>query len=145
MSLLVRLIPTPIPANPHPFVNSLGTWVGFFRGGVVFFNIEINIKIYNILLDQKNRPRVFNYMQDEQEVIWLKAANMKAKGLSARNKDMKYLIKMLQDELKKTKEYINSECRRPDFEYNKDINKALDWNPRRSLRFITQIKNETQT
>ena len=84
-------------------------------------------------------------MQDEQEVMWLKAANMKAKRLSARNKDMKYLIKMLQDELKKTKEYINSECRRPDFDYDKDINKALDWNPRRSLRFITQIKNETKT
>ena len=84
-------------------------------------------------------------MQDEQEVIWLKGLNMQLNKCKARNKDMKYLVKMLQDELKKTKKYINSECRRPDFDYNKNINKALDWNPKRSLRFITQIKNETKT
>ena len=131
--------------NPHPFPNSIRYFKRRRRRGVPFFNIEINNRIYIILLDQKNRPRVFNYMQDEQEFMWLKQASMRLKKSQARNSDMKYLIKMLQDELKKTKEYINSECRRPDFEYNKHINKALDWNPRRSLRFVTQIKNETET
>ena len=67
---------------------------------------------------------------------------MKAKKLRARNKDMKYLIKMFQDELKKTKEYINSECGQPDFEYSKHVNMGLEWEPRKSLRFVTQIKNE---
>jgi hypothetical protein len=51
----------------------------------------------------------------------------------------------MQDELKKTKTYINSECRRPDFDYDETINKILNWNPRKSLRFVTQIKNETKT
>ena len=84
-------------------------------------------------------------MQDEQELIWLKGLNLELKRCKARSKDMRYLIKMLQDELKKTKEYINSECRRPDFDYDENINKALDWKPRRSLRFITVMQNETKT
>lgn len=97
------------------------------------------------MLDQKNKPRVFNYMQDEQELMWLKQASMKNKKLKFRNEDMKYLIKIMQDELKKTKTYINSECRQPDFDYDKNINKILEWTPRKGLRFVTQIKNETKT
>ena len=84
-------------------------------------------------------------MQDEQELMWLKQASMRNKKLKSRNEDMKYLIKIMQEELKKTKTYINSECRRPDFDYDKTINEILEWNPRKSLRFVTQIKNETKT
>lgn len=126
-------------------MDSLGTWVDKIRRGVVFFNIEINMKKTNILLDQKNRPSVYNYMQDEQEVMWLKQASMRNKKLKSRNEDMKYLIKIMQDELKKTKTYINSECRQPDFDYHENINEILNWNPRKSLRFVTQIKNENET
>ena len=97
------------------------------------------------MLDQKNKPRVFNYMQDEQELMWLKQASMKSEKLKFRNENMKYLIKIMQDELKKTKTYINSECRQPDFDYDKNINKILEWTPRKGLRFVTQIKNETKT
>lgn len=84
-------------------------------------------------------------MQEEQEIRWLKQASMKAKKLKSRNENMKYIIKLMQDELKKTKKHINSECRQPEFDYDKYINKILEWNPRKSLRFVTEIKNATKT
>lgn len=97
------------------------------------------------MLDQKKSRRVYYYMYNEQELLWVKAANMKAKRLKSRNTDLKYIIKMLQDELKKTKKQINLECGRPDFEYSEHISMCLDWSPRKSLRFINQIKNEIKT
>ena len=51
----------------------------------------------------------------------------------------------MQDELNKTKQYIHSECRRPDFEYSKHVDMALSWTPRKRKRIVTQIKNEIKT
>ena len=97
------------------------------------------------MLDQKNKPRVFNYMQDEQDLIWLKGLQHDLKGCEIKLEDMAFLIRLLQKELIKTKTYISTSCRRPEFSYNKHVNKCLDWRPGESLRFITQIKNEIKT
>ncbi len=115
------------------------------RRGVVFFNIENKIKIIQISLPQKKPRGVSKYMQDEQDIIWLKGMQHELKGCEIKVEDMKFLIKLLQDELIKTKTYISTSCRRPDFSYNKHVNKCLDWQPGESLRFITQIKNEIKT
>lgn len=112
---------------------------------MVFFNIENKIKIIQISLPQKNPRGVFKYMPDEQDMIWLKGMQLKLKGCEAKNSDMKFLIKLMQDELNKTKQYIHSECRRPDFEYSKHVDMALSWTPRKRKRIVTQIKNEIKT
>lgn len=97
------------------------------------------------MLDQKKKPRVFNYMQDEQEMIWLKSLQHELQGCEIKVRDMKFLIKLLQDELIKTKKYISTSCRRPEFSYHKHVNKCLDWSPGESLDFIMRIKNETKS
>lgn len=94
---------------------------------------------------KKNKRRVFIYMQDEQDMIWLKGMQHELKGCEIKVEDMKFLIKLLQNELIKTKTYISTSCRRPEFSYNKHVNKCLDWEPGESLRFITQIKNEIKS
>lgn len=84
-------------------------------------------------------------MQDEQELIWLKGLQLDLKNCEARAEDMIFLIELLQKELIKTKEYIYTSCRRPEFNYNKHVNKCIEWSAKDSLKFITQIRNEIKT
>lgn len=86
-------------------------------------------------------------MPDEQDMIWLKGLQFELNACNSQKEDMVYIIKLLQDELKKTKQYINSECRRYGFEYNENINKCLYWDPdsKDDSRFITKLKNEIKT
>ena len=112
---------------------------------MVFFNIENKIKIIQISLPQKKPRGVSKYMQDEQDIIWLKGMQHELKGCEINDEDMKFLIKFFNEKLKKTKTYISTSCRRPEFSYNKHVNKCLDWKPGESLRFVTQIKNEIKT
>ena len=137
---------------PHRQVKTLPVlWIGitffefYFAGGCLFSISESIIKIITNLLDQKKTRRVFNYMQDEQDMIWLKGLQHDLQGCEIKVEDMKFLIKLLQDELIKTKTYISTSCRRPEFSYHKHVNKCLDWSPGKSLNFITQIKNEIKS
>ena len=132
-------IPPPAYKNPHRFVNWHYFFSVLFRGGWYFSISKSIIQIITNCLIKKNKPRVFIYMQDEQDMIWLKGMQHELKGCEIKVEDMKFLIKLLQDELIKTKTYISTSCRRPEFSYNKHVNKCLDWKPGESLRFITQI------
>jgi len=84
-------------------------------------------------------------MPDEQDMIWLKGLQFQLNACNAEKNDLIYILKILQHELKKTKQYINSECRESKFDYEKHIIDCIKWNPESDKRFVTKLKNEIKT
>jgi len=96
-------------------------------------------------LPKKKPGGVSKYMPDEQDMIWLKGLQFNLNACKYKLQDTMYILKILQQELKKTKQYINSECRQSEFEYSTEIIECINWNPdsENSQELIIKLKNET--